>query len=273
MKIDLFIFYSMLLFIGCNSNAKNKKVEYYNSGAVKSISEYLDTLKHGESIEYFENGNYECISQWKYGKLEGETMFYTDKGDLFAIVHYKNGLKNGSCIDFYDSNGNVRSKANYRKDLLHGTVIQYFEKDSGKVMARMDYINYQGKQKSYGGIWYDNYGNVLKETRRVSVTSIRDTVSFSENMNLCIELLMPRFDSTVFIVGNYDEEFYIKDSSSLDTLSALNHKYQLSVKPLKKGENYIRGYAKNWRLIERNELETVTEEVLPIYFEHSYYVR
>lgn len=94
---------------------KKKVNTYYNSGQVKSVETYKNSLKDGECRYYFENG-----------KLSG-------------IYIYSNGVKHGMFQTFYE-NGVIRSEGTILNDTtLDGNYSIY--DINGKPLRRIKYEN------------------------------------------------------------------------------------------------------------------------------------
>jgi len=53
---------------------------------------------------------------------------YNKKGILIAEGKYKDDLKEGLWINYWDRNGEIKSKVKYKKGKIHGTVIFYYYK-------------------------------------------------------------------------------------------------------------------------------------------------
>ena len=260
----------LVLIFSCEKGTTEKK-EYFDNGSIKSLVNYKDSTRHGSSIEYYRNGKIKKTNYWVNGKLNGEEKDYDSLGNIVEVVNFKEGKLNGKYLAYYKS-GSLAMDGNFNDGILHGTKRQYFD-GVKKLEAEIHYVNFQGIEKEMGSVWYDTSGNVIREFRRVVLNSKIDTIEMNDSLELDLELRKPRFDSTFFVIGNYDKKFYLLDSSNIDTLKAVNHRYKLINKVNQQGENYIRGYAMNWRLISRTKEETREEFILPLYFEYKYFVK
>ena len=80
-----------------------------------------------------------------------------------------------------------------------------------------------------------------------------------------------RGQSTVeeFIIGEYDEKFYLSDSSSLDTILATDQRLHYKSKSIKKGNNAIRGFVRNYETLGNGNYKQVNL----VYFEKKYFVQ
>jgi len=126
-----------LIFLGCNSDNKNKtheienplKKEYYKTGELKTEGEfYNDSLKNGWFKMYFKNGIIAHESNWKQGKQIGEEKTYYENGQIKRYRLYDH-LSQLRLIMKYDSLGNFEEK---QGRLLASTFLN-FDYDSVKV--------------------------------------------------------------------------------------------------------------------------------------------
>lgn len=88
---------------------KNKKKngvakDYYPSGKLRSIVNYVNNIKVGETIWYYENGNPYRITPYVNGKIEGIRKIYYEDGKLQAEIPYKNNELMAGTIE-YDLKG------------------------------------------------------------------------------------------------------------------------------------------------------------------------
>jgi hypothetical protein len=68
---------------------------YYDSGMIKSITEYKDSIPHGGYTEYYESGQVKIESYYIKGKIDGEEHAYYPDGTKKYIKHYKEGREYG----------------------------------------------------------------------------------------------------------------------------------------------------------------------------------
>jgi antitoxin component YwqK of YwqJK toxin-antitoxin module len=273
-----------------NGQKNGKHIEYFENGDTLSISEWRDGKLNGLRLDFFSKGKIRSVSFWKNNEVNGINKSYFENGNLESISIWENGLengegkffyKNGSIKHFYNrrqgglngpykwyyENGNVEEEGFYRDGIKVGIVKEYFE--TGELLAANRFVNLKGEQKPMGGVEYNRDGSIMHETIRVNLKPNKDTLKLGEKLDLTIELKKPYFGNTKIIFGDFDYKFDEVDKSSLDTLFAVNHEATYSVKPISRGENWIRGIANNYEVLD--EKENITKES-HVYFEFFYYV-
>ena len=244
-----------------------KKSSYYPNGKIKTVSSWENDLQNGETRSYYENGNIESISHWKDDKSHGEGRIYYENGQLSEIYHRRNGILHGPFTWYYE-NGQLKAEGFFRDSVKVGVVKEYY--DTGELLAENHFVNLKGKQTYTGGIEYNKDGSVKNESIRVDTKAEKDTINLGEELQLKITLRKPYFDKTKVIIGDYNYNFSVVDSSSLRTLEAINHEVIYKVQPKRHGENFVRGYVSNYRVIDKHK--NITEES-HTNFEFPYYVQ
>ena len=89
--------------------------EYYPSGKLKSVGNYVDGEKEGIYKEYYENGQLWFEENYKKGKLDGLSKTYYENGQLWIEENYKNDKKNGVYSE-YSKTGELRFRDIYKND-------------------------------------------------------------------------------------------------------------------------------------------------------------
>lgn len=129
----------------------------------KANDEYMDiySYKDGElnglNVIYFKNQIKE-IGHWKDGKQNGNFKLYTEEGVLVDNTNFKDGERDGVTEQYYNDNGNLRLKTNFKNGVIEGEYIVYYP--NGKILSKATYKkgNPIGEYKEY----YDN-GNLKLE--------------------------------------------------------------------------------------------------------------
>lgn len=244
-----------------------RHIEYFENGDTMSVSHWKDWKQEGEAKFYYENGNIESISHWKDDKSHGEGRIYYENGQLSEIYHRRNGILHGPFTWYYE-NGQLKAEGFFRDSVKVGVVKEYY--DTGELLAENHFVNLKGKQTYTGGIEYNKDGSVKNESIRVDTKAEKDTINLGEELQLKITLRKPYFDKTKVIIGDYNYNFSVVDSSSLRTLEAINHEVIYKVQPKRHGENFVRGYVSNYRVIDKHK--NITEES-HTNFEFPFYVQ
>jgi len=91
------------------------------------------------------------------GKYVGESikdsvwLYYDDLGVMMSKETYTNGKKNGKALVYFP-NGKLAEEKNFKSDVLHGNMKQYY--DGTKVKSEANYI--EGKQEGKSVFYFPN---------------------------------------------------------------------------------------------------------------------
>lgn len=267
MRIKAFLILAFSILCSCEESKLKK--EYYQNGIIKKEwYENNNGQLEGERKDYYPNGKLSSKAYWSNDSLDGELIDYYPNGNIKGKGNYESGKRNGLFILYYE-NGKVRQKSFWVNGIKSGEGVTFFPDSLGGGIEREYFINYRGKETSTGWVSYNKDGTIYDESRRVHFINKSDTISLGESFEIVLELRKPRFSKTQFILGNYDNRFYLTDSTSLDTIEANNQKVKLKLTPKQKGANYIRGHARNYELLDSGYYKQVN----PVYFEKKYFVK
>lgn len=259
----------ILVIISCDNNIHK---EYYEDGKIKKECKVFANKDSMYCIDYYKEGGIKVEQAYKNGKLEGIRKEYYESGTLKMYGTHSDSIKNGYYSSYYE-NGKMKQLGYYNNDTISGEVKIYDEE--GKLYQRQFYLNFLGEVKDVGTITYDSIGAIIYETRRVEILPLVDTIDRNKDIAIFLELRFPRFDSTYFLIGNYNNRFVLEDSMSLDTVYALNQKATIYRKFQSSGMNFIRGFAVNCAFVSENKKSSTykVQRVPYIYFEKRYYVK
>lgn len=143
--------------------------EFYESGKLKSISHYKDTVLDGLKRNFRENGILYSEVMYKDGMKNGIGKNYYSDGKIQAEISYLNNVKNGDS-KWYHQNGNLYRLNPYKDGKLHGVQKKYYE--SGKLQSEIPYFEGEpgvgGKEYNESGKDITNrYKLILKEQNHV----------------------------------------------------------------------------------------------------------
>lgn len=149
--MDRFIvlFLTMFLVGSChlmpeNWNLKKEKKEtikeYYPSGRIKSINEFVGNKRHGVCKYYYEDGKLKAIAHFNMNKYQGEQISYYKNGKVRGRVNYDNHKKHGRSFGYYED-GKLYIIENYEFGRLNGLKQKYY--NNGQIM--MENYFYDGK--------------------------------------------------------------------------------------------------------------------------------
>jgi antitoxin component YwqK of YwqJK toxin-antitoxin module len=123
-----------------NNQREGSWVEYYPTGATKSITTYIGGKKEGIALEFNDSGqlvkrstfhldqldgdyreyNYTIVREerfYKNGKLEGTVKIFYPDGKVMEEGLFKNGTRDG-ISKWYDQQGNVTIEYEYQNGVL-----------------------------------------------------------------------------------------------------------------------------------------------------------
>jgi uncharacterized protein len=80
-------------------------IEYYDSGELECVIEYMNGLKHGKANYYNENKKLIRTERYLSGKKHGKWIWYWSNKKVKEMGYYNSGRKQGKWIKF-DENGN-----------------------------------------------------------------------------------------------------------------------------------------------------------------------
>lgn len=97
---------------------------FYDSGALKGMSQYRAGLLHGSSEFYSEGGQLLSKANFAEGKMEGEYLQYYPSGELYSKQHFKNDEWDGKQT-FYYENGQIKTQLCCKGGDLIGRALLY----------------------------------------------------------------------------------------------------------------------------------------------------
>lgn len=111
--------------------------EYYPDGSLKSETEALGKLRHGESKEYRKNGTLQAVISYKNNRKHGSALnYYSDGRTVKTEIQYVDGYKHGEAKWYYPD-GQLYRITPYEKGRIDGTRRTYYE--NGTLQAEIPY--------------------------------------------------------------------------------------------------------------------------------------
>jgi uncharacterized protein len=121
--------------------------EYYESGHLRSIGNYVDGRREGEWKFSFENDSMEQVGTYEKGKPNGPWKWYYPNGTLRREETYSSGKENGNMKE-YDQEGSVIAEGNYVEGKQDGP----WKFSNGEYVAEGNFVD--GKED---GVWKQFY--------------------------------------------------------------------------------------------------------------------
>ena len=98
-------------FFHINGKINGEKITYYDG---KTITNYVDGIKHGETIKYDVDDNIIEKGYYLNGKLEGDYIYYGSNDNIVILINFKLG-KVYKITKFFDD-GMIEVENSYNKD-------------------------------------------------------------------------------------------------------------------------------------------------------------
>ncbi|MFC2115348.1 toxin-antitoxin system YwqK family antitoxin [Bacteroidota bacterium] len=156
--------------------------EYYPDGSLKSETEALGQLRHGDSKEYRKNGTLESVITYENNRKQGKAMnYYPDGKTVKAEVIYVDGYKHGESKWYYPS-GKIYRKTPYVRGVIQGIRSTYYEE--GPLQAEIPYLNGQPGM----GLKEYSISGIQKEFKGVIVFREKDMINLDNTFRLSISL-------------------------------------------------------------------------------------
>lgn len=252
-----------------DSLAQGKVYKFSKDGDTISIVKYIDGEKHGVKKKYYKNGNLKYKLHYKKDRADGKFKRYFKNGNIAVNTSYDNGKMHGKYLRYYES-GNIRQKGKHNHGVLDGYFKTYFD-SSKKILSGIDKFK-NGKNVEHK--LYKKDGTLDSSKTHFFIEVQHDSLSLNSSQHLKVNILSPVYDSTKLVVGAFDEDFNIVDSSSLDTFKTTKHEFKYPLESSDKGKNVVRGYLWHYELKNKvkDSVEKKYESFPKFYFEKEFYV-
>jgi antitoxin component YwqK of YwqJK toxin-antitoxin module len=166
--------------------------EYYKNGRLKSETQAMGKLRHGESREYRKDGTLENLIIYENNRKHGPARnYYADGKTVKTEIQYVNGFKNGQAKWYYPD-GKIYRITPYENGKIHGIRTTFYE--NGNKQAE---IPYKSGQPGIGLKEYNSDGTPRNSNVKI-IFSEQDRISMDNSFRLSISLSS----------GNRSAEFY-----------------------------------------------------------------
>jgi hypothetical protein len=181
--------------------------EYYPDGRLKSSTEAVGKLRHGDSKEYRPDGTLESQVSYRNNRKHGPARsYYPDGKTVKTEINYADGFKQGE-TNWYYPDGKIYRTTQYLDGKIQGTRKIYYE--DGKLQAE---IPYKDSQLGIGLKEYTSAGSLKKYTSTI-VFGEMDRVSLDNTFRLAISL-SDNYKNVEFFRGKLTEGVYWNEQLS-----------------------------------------------------------
>lgn len=267
-RIDrIYVCVGLLSIILCGCSSHEVRQEYFANGRVRLQTTLESGLRNGEMLVYDSLGNLRERRMYVRDTLQGPFFKYFEDESTSSVAVYERGKREGGYVSFY-SNGNIAMQGFFKRDHRRGLWWNYSETDSGKVMLENYILNVEGHEEPYYVEWRSR-GDTLYTSRRLAF-NMNKTLGPHDIMVFALELFANEFDSAFLIVGEYDEDFYLKGKA--DTVRVKNNHAVVKFEVGEPGVFFVRGLVVGFMTKTSGDSTPVVVK-FPTYFEEKYKVR
>ncbi len=96
-----------------------KRVTYFPTGEIESVTPYSGGKRHGELLTYYEGGLPKTIETWVHGERHGEMITFAD-GQKLSKCPYVHGMREGLEV-IYGPEGAIAEEVSWTQDQRHGS--------------------------------------------------------------------------------------------------------------------------------------------------------
>lgn len=261
---NLALFFIIILY-ACNSKERQ---EYYNSGSIKRKCETKGNMINGTCEEYYLNGELKSKSNWVNDTLNGLATIFYENGKIQQKVPWVKGKIHGVLL-VYHQNGKLKQKSEYKNGLLNGRTELFYM--NGSIEKIQEWVYAEGYNFANTRKEYDSLGNLTFQDHYPIITPIMDSVTLGEDYKIKIELKNPVHEKMTVLIGDFDENYRLKDSLSIDTIRSNGFIAEYSFKPKKEGTNILRGCIIDYKE-RKNAGRGKNTWLQNYYFEYQFYV-
>lgn len=149
------------------------------NGKIRSLYRHTNTIKVGRLINFYETGNICAILNFVDGKLNGELTEYYNNGTIKLIANYEDGRREGKITEFFNINSIFYSKTKlvsaFHRDELNGELNEYYE--NGELKRKSRYLS--GKLDGEQVYFYEN-GQVREKKFLVNDSTHGENTIYTE---------------------------------------------------------------------------------------------
>ena len=208
------IFIILILMQSCVS--QNKEIIRDENGNIVLMCELKNGVRHGKCYEYYPSGAVNVVSNWVAGVLEGERTYYFETGSVESTGIFKAGERDGELVLYYESGG-IKTKMFFIKG--RGKGLESFD-EAGNLQEISEFIYLNDKPKLNRKVVYDTdsahiYPRNLnfEETNWAQIEADRDTIDYGGFAEYELYWLSDNY--VLAHTGNIDHSFNVVDSTSL----------------------------------------------------------
>ena len=255
----------LIFFISSCVQDRQRVIEYYKNGDVKSIKEIKNGKLDGLHKVYYENGNLKFEVAYKDSIMNGAFLSYYPDNILETQYNIVNGHKDGVYKKFYPS-GRIREVGKYDNGFLRGDLFKYYDQDQSQLKSKEVLAQFGDKRILIAFEYYDKFGNTEnKHSYPYKINFPKGTLKLGRRYNVEVFVTRKKYDSLRLIFGEFNTDFSLKNNR-VDTIDYKDNKFSFNFKPTLEGDNILRALIEDFKIFEKDghTIEYINNKLIEI---------
>lgn len=122
---------------------------YFDNGAIRSETPYVNGIRHGKERLYFPDGRLEAEVQWMDGHKDGLEKHFFESGDVKSETNFRLDKRQGSNTEFFPENRAIRHESYYQDDIIDGTEREFYANGMIKTVTQWAHGQRHGISSSF----------------------------------------------------------------------------------------------------------------------------
>ena len=246
-----------------------------NAAGERTVTRLVNGLAEGRTLVYRPTGTLRGIFYFQRDSLEGVQRHFYANGRLEVWEQAHRGRANGKAYGFLE-NGRLDYIKQFVNGQQLGRQLLFYPQPPGRLHKRTAFIAVKGEAWQNGYVEYDPVGRVVAHTRFgfPQARAAQDTVALGDSLTLHLWLPYPERPGLMVTLGDFDEQFRLRDSTAVRRIAGRHHAATVRVPAAQHGWQVVRGYLSDYRVTDfhpRKGKVAVDEQRL--YFAYPYFVR
>lgn len=127
----------------------SKERTYFDNGAIRSETPYVDGIKHGKERLYFPDGKLEAEVNWVDGFKDGLEKHFFESGTVKSETNFRLDKREGSDTEFFPENRAIRHESYYQNDIIDGTEREFYSNGVIKTVTQWSHGVRHGISSSF----------------------------------------------------------------------------------------------------------------------------
>ena len=275
-RIRIFTLRCSVLLLACDptvpvEHASTKTTT--NAAGERTVTRVVNGVTEGRTLAYWPIGVLKGILYFHHDSLEGIQRYFYANGRLAVWQQAHRGSSHGKAYGFLE-NGQLDYIKQFVNGQQLGPQLLFYPRPPCHLHIRTEFIevNGEGWQNSYAE--YDTLGRVVEGAGFPRARAVRDTVALGDSLTLHLWIRYPERPDMMVVLGNFDAQFRLRDSTGVRLIPGRNHAATVQVPATQRGRQVLRGYLSDYRAMgpKPQKGKTAVEEQRR-YFVYSYFVR